>query len=298
MRGERCLWIWLSKLFLDGDNLVSLVLWGHVDDVHRLGGGSAEWLETRKQIDNMYNWGITKTGPYRHAGIDGTTTVDDRGYQQITVDSNCYLETLQDAQIEPERMAKDLPATKGEIDACRTALGALPWLAVQSQPQLCSRCNLLLTELATTGRTTVAKAIQMMIGEVRAEAFTLQFRKIESAKHGSEIVFISMSDQAHNNRPQGDSTGGLIALLAGQESLSGQVCAMTVIAWRTWKLKRQAIGSNDAEVQAILEAEDQNFRARLLDFFRPRRLDLVECTEAQVRRVQGVLALTRKAVST
>ena len=29
-----------------------------------------------------------------------------------------------------------------------------------------------------------------------------------------------------------------------------------MLTWRTWKLKRRAIGSNDAEVQSILEAED------------------------------------------
>ena len=242
---------------------------------------------------------MTKTGSYRHAGTDVTTSVDDRGYKQITVDQNCYVETLQDVQIEPERLAMDVPMTKGEIEACRASLGALQWLAVQSQPQLCSRCNLLLTELVTAGRTTVAKEVQAMIGEVRAEAYALQFRKIESALDWRQIVFVSMGDQAHSNRPQGESTGGLLTLLAGPECLSGQVCAMTIIAWRTWKLKRRAIGSNDAEVQAILEAEDQNFRARLLwtelhgaggrEESRPRRLDLVEQTEAQVLQVQGVL---------
>lgn len=38
---------------------------------------------------------------------------------------------------------------------------------------------------------------------------------------------------------------------------------MALVSW-TWKLKRKAVGSNDAEVQSILEAEDQNFRVRLL----------------------------------
>ena len=57
-----------------------------------------------------------------------------------------------------------------------------------------------------------------------------------------------------------------MTMIAGPESLLGKVCPMTliVIAWRTRKLQRKAVGSNDAEVQSILEAEDQNFRARLL----------------------------------
>ena len=71
---------------------------------------------------------------------------------------------------------------------------------------------------------------------------------------------------------------------------------MALLAWRTWKLKRKAIGSNNAEVQSILEAEDQNFRVRLLwtelhgasQRDEPRR-DLVEGTESQVLEVKGIL---------
>ena len=72
---------------------------------------------------------------------------------------------------------------------------------------------------------------------------------------------------------------------------------MTLISWRTWKLRRKAIGSNDAEVQSILEAEDQNFRVRMLwselhgaGFHRPeRRPDLVASAEEQASLVTGIL---------
>ena len=305
VRGERCLWVWLSRTRKDRDHPLSIgAMGGHVDDFHRLGDGSAEWLEIKKKIDSIYQWGTAKTGSYRHAGTDVTTSVDERGYQQITVDQNCYVESLQDVQISPERLAVDLPLTKQEVEACRTSLGALQWLAVQSQPQLCSRCNLLLTDLITIGKTSVAKEIQQMIGEVRAESFSLKFSKLDGVQHWTDLVVISMGDQAHGNRPQGDSAGGMITLLSGPNSLSGQVCAMTLVSWRTWKLKRKAIGSNDAEVQSILEAEDANFRTRLLwtelhgagglEGDRDRRLDLVENTEKQVLRVQGVLCTDSK----
>ena len=110
-------------------------------------------------------------------------------------------------------------------------------------------------------------------------------------------LFITMGDQAHNNRPKGDSTGGILSLAAGPEAASGMVCPMMLITWRSWKLKRKAIASNDAEVQAVLEGEDQNYRIRLLwtelhgaSFQRggPRQ-DLVETTETQVKLVKGIL---------
>ena len=52
----------------------------------------------------------------------------------------------------------------------------------------------------------------------------------------------------------------MVTLAAGPDAVSGKVFPMTLISWRTWKLKRKAIGSNDGEVQSISEAEDQNFR--------------------------------------
>ena len=62
-------------------------------------------------------------------------------------------------------------------------------------------------------------------------------------------------------------------------------------------MKRKAAGSNDAEVQSILEAEDQNFRVRMLwselhgcGLLRPeRRADLVTMAEEQAQLVRGVV---------
>ena len=71
---------------------------------------------------------------------------------------------------------------------------------------------------------------------------------------------------------------------------------LCLISWRTWKLQRKSISSNDAEVQAILEAEDGNFRARLLRTEihgaggdRPLREGLVQLSDKQTLRVKGVL---------
>ena len=299
--GERCLWVWFSKTERDHLGYKKLLgaMGGHVDDFHRVGdNASPEWLEIKKAVDSAYKWGMAKSGSYRHAGTDVTTEKANDGTQKIVVDQSYYIEGLQDVDITPERLqgGDDVRMNTKDVAACRAALGALQWLAVQSQPQLCSRCNLLLTETVTSGTLSVAKEIQMMINEVRRESFKLQFFKLKHVKHWSEVVFISMGDQAHNNRPKGDSTGGMVTMAAGPESLQGVVCPMALLAWRTWKLKRKAIGSNDAEVQSILEAEDQNFRVRMLwtelnggYADKPLRVDLVDTIEKQITQVRGVL---------
>ena len=148
-----------------------------------------------------------------------------------------------------------------------------------------------------------AREIQELICEVRREPTTLVFQHFPSVKHWADMVVITMGDQAHANRPRGDSTGGLLTLLAGPESIQGRVCRMSLISWRTWKLKRKAISSNDAEVQAMIESEDHCFRTRLLwtelhgagcaEHHRQRE-DHIDRAERQVIAIKGIVCTDSK----
>ena len=270
-----------------------------MDDFHRCGDQeSSEWQEVCRHIDSAYQWGTIKKGSYRHAGSDVHTVFHKDGKFSIRVEQFSYVETIADVDIEPERLRSNGPLSPKEVGACRTALGSLQWLAVQTQPLLTARCNLLLTEITMGGTLEHAREIQAMIGEVRNSATVLEFFPLPDVKKWDDMVFISMGDQAHANRNQGGSTGGMIHLISGPLSLDGRVSKMMLIAWSTWKLKRRAIGSNDAEVQSILEAEDVNFRARLLwsEIHGARlgnpgeyREDLVDVTERLSLLVRGVL---------
>ncbi|MCG8453447.1 MAG: hypothetical protein MI717_09735, partial [Spirochaetales bacterium] len=249
------------------------------------------------KVLSAYKWGSSKQGSYRHAGTDIQTVQQQNGEFSIRVSQDAYIETVMDVALSPERWSQQGPLSKSEVAACRTSLGALQWLAIQTQPQLCARCNLLLTEVVTNGTIETAREIQQMVSEVRADPHNLEFFKLPGTKKWTDVVFISMGDQSHSNRPQGDSTGGLLTLAAGPDAHSGKVILMNLLAWRSWKLKRKAIGSNDAEVQSILEAEDQNFRIRMLwselhgaGLNRPeRRADLVAEAEGQACMVSGIL---------
>ena len=299
--GERCLWLWFSKEEKDpklGTPLLLGAMGGHVDDFHRVGNQkSAEWLAICAKIDSSYQWGTMKSRSYRHAGTDINTIVQADGNFRIEVDQDAYVETVCDLAIEPSRLRCDGPLTGQEVAACRGALGALQWLAIQSQPQLCARCNILLTEIIVGGTLAHGREIQAMIGEVRRSPQKLRFFKLADVEHWSQLVFITMGDQAHNNRPKGDSTGGMVTLLGGPSCIHGAVSPMMLLSWRAWKLKRKAIASNDAEIQAVLEAEDSNFRARLLwseingagHLRTSPRDDLVEDSEKQALCVKGVL---------
>ena len=213
--GERCLWAWFSKTELEASGRFPRLLGlmgGHVDDFHCCGNfQSPEWQKIYNQILAAYKWGTAKRGNYRHAGTDlKTVSCKNSNQFKLVVDQDAYVESVADVAIPAERLYQNGPLQKQEVAACRTALGALQWLAIQTQPQLCARCNLLLTEVVTNGTLETAREIQQMISEVRADPFSLEFSKLPGAKQWNDVVFISMGDQSHSNRPQGDSTGGMV----------------------------------------------------------------------------------------
>ena len=55
-----------------------------------------------------------------------------------------------------------------------------------------------------------------------------------------------------------------LTFLEGPGHDQGEPGPLVMVSWRCWKLQRVAIGTTDAEVQALVESEDSNFRARFL----------------------------------
>lgn len=120
--------------------------------------------------------------PPNKEATDIETVQQRNGVFSIRVGQDAYIETVMDVALEPERWSQQGPLTKAEVAACRTALGALQWLAIQTQPQLCARCNLLLTEVVTNGTIEAAREIQHMVSEVRADPHNLEFFKLPGTK--------------------------------------------------------------------------------------------------------------------
>ncbi|CAK9007573.1 unnamed protein product [Durusdinium trenchii] len=274
IQGDACFWIW----FVDNEAYNPATdpehfklrplgfMAGHVDDFHRAGDvKDSRWTQIKAAIDKQYRWGTAKQNSYRHAGTDLSMQKDAKFGRCLVVDQQFYIEMLQDVDVHPTRFSNGSSTmTPKEIAACRTSLGALQWLAVQSQPLITARCNLLITELSTDPKIQIAQELQEMIRELRKEGSTLKFFKLPGVRRWTDLCVVGLGDQAHNNRPRGGSTGGMTVFLSGPDALKGVPTPMCLVAWRSWKLKRVAIGTNDAEMQAIVETEDVVYRTRLL----------------------------------
>jgi len=102
---------------------------------------SSEWQHICHQIEKAYKWRTMKTRSNRHAGTDISTIDTPNGFK-IVVEQDAYVESLPDLNISPERTRPSGPLSK-QAAARRTSLGGhqlggLRWLAIQTQPQLCS----------------------------------------------------------------------------------------------------------------------------------------------------------------
>lgn len=90
------------------------------------------------------------------------------------------------------------------------------------------------------------------------------FRKRHEQLSWNDLVFLSWGDASHKNRVDLDSTGGYVIGVSTPDILKGEETMVSLLDWRCWKLRRICAGSNSSEAQAVCEAEDKGWKARLL----------------------------------
>ena len=100
-----------------------------------------------------------------------------------------------------------------------------------------------------------------------------------------QVVFASGADASDRPRPDGSRTGGYVITLATEKLFGhGQEDDDSVMAWRSFKLPRKIVGSNNGETQAHAFADESLWLARLA-WSEMRRWHLAEA----VRQVGGML---------
>jgi len=254
--GDPCI-----HVFLDGDQVIGVTA-SHVDDFLISGcPKSAKWKSIFEQITGAYRWGELQSGTFRFSGIDVTQHAD----FSFTLSQQFYVETIPDMPFTAQQLQNSsMPLTPSQITSCKEALGALAWLATQTSPLASARVGLYLSECKEGCMMKTPQKIQQLIAELRREYRPLTISTLDGQQDWTKVAVVTFSDASLHNRDKGGSTGGIIHMLADSSVVDGNLVAMTIVGWRSWRLKRVAISSNDAEVQTLVEAEDGNFRFRLL----------------------------------
>ena len=144
------------------------------------------------------------------------------------------------------------------------------WRALQSAPQFCARINLASSEITRPTLKLLQEANHIVKDMKKTAKDDLTFhafnfgRKMKDRLTFRDLVFLQWGDASHKNKTNNYSTGGLVVGISTPEIHKGIESPVSVVDWRSWKLKRVVAGSNSSESQAIFEAEDKGFRARLI----------------------------------
>ena len=108
------------------------------------------------------------------------------------------------------------------------------------------------------------KDVGDLIREARSSPFQqLRIKAFKDCK-AEDLCIAMFGDASHMNRAGTASTGGIIGVVAPPEFLQGETIFCSPFMWRSWKLTRRAVGTNDREIQSVHEAENQLYKARLL----------------------------------
>ena len=67
-------------------------------------------------------------------------------------------------------------------------------------------------------------------------------------------MHVHWGDAGHKNRSDAQSTGGYVSGITCPEIMEGKQCKVSLMDWRSWKLRRNSMGSNGSEGHSILEA--------------------------------------------
>ena len=169
--------------------------------------------------------------------------------------------------ISPQRMkegpSKDL--VKREVTEGNTTLGEIQWLATQTSPLLSARCGILLSSCKLGADPVVLKDIQELLRDARSSRYQeIRLQHFDQVRRPEDLAMAVFGDSSHLNRTKSNSTGGILGVVAPPEFLDGDMTLASPALWRSWKLVRRAVGSNDAEVQSIHEAENQLYKLKVL----------------------------------
>ncbi|CAK9056929.1 unnamed protein product [Durusdinium trenchii] len=160
------------------------------------------------------------------------------------------------------------PMTASETSQARALLMKAQWRSLQSAPQYAARIGIASSTLSD-GKLANLREANSIIRDMRKTAkedlvfHNFNFGRTNRLKY-TDLVFLHWGDAGHNNRPTGGSTGGFVSGISSPEILKGNETPVTLIDWRSWKLRRPARGTNCSEAQGIAEAEDKGWRTRLM----------------------------------
>ncbi|CAJ1424831.1 unnamed protein product, partial [Effrenium voratum] len=261
----------------------------HVDDFYMVGDEQDDtWSKFLQDFKDSYRWSPWEADGFDHCGI----YMQQLSNREITMDHSKYCSGI--TQISFEGRDVHDKATMEEVEQARAVLGAIQWRVQQSGPQHGAKLGQLMT-LLPHFTVQVLKDVNKLVREVYSQRMLCpKFQNLGCT--AEETMLVCWTDAALANRADGGSTGGFVVALTAPEMARGQRAPLTLVSWKSMKLKRVARSSLAAEVQAFSEGEQELMWCRLQwSEMLGNVVDLAQPQEA-VKMVKGILVTDAKSL--
>ena len=261
----------------------------HVDDFYMVGDEQDDtWSKFLQDFKDSYRWSPWEADGFDHCGI----YMQQLSNREITMDHSKYCSGITQISFE-DRDVHD-KATLEEVEQARAVLGAIQWRVQQSGPQHGAKLGQLMTLLPHC-TVQVLKDINKLVREVYSQRMLCpKFQNLGCT--AEETMLVCWTDAALANRADGGSTGGFVVALTAPQMALGQRAPLTLVSWKSMKLKRVARSSLAAEVQAFSEGEQELMWCRLQwSEMLGNVVDLAQPQEA-VKMVKGILVTDAKSL--
>lgn len=258
---DRCIWTFVDPK----TGIVCGRIGSQVDDF-LIGGDekNEHWQHVRSQIKKMYQWSPWQSGDFIYAGCH----LRQLSSFIIHLSQEEFCDALRPVEISQDgsRSATDKMSPQ-ELSQCRALVMKAQWRALQSAPQYSARVGIAASTLTNGNLQNLREANSLVRDMRKSSKETLVFHNFNFGKEKrmkyTDLIFAHWGDAGHNNRPTGGSTGGYVTGITVPQILTGKESPVTIVDWRSWKLRRPARGTNCSEARGIAESEDKGWRCRL-----------------------------------
>jgi len=220
----------------------------YVDDCLMAGDSrNKKWTSFLKSFYESYTWSPWEQTPFMFTG----TKVEQLPDYSIRLSQEDYAKSLRQSPIS-RGTDESRALNKDEIKDLRGIDGSLQWLVTNSRLDLAAPTSISQGHHSQGQVRHLAEA-NKLIRTAHATADTpLYIQSIPLDR----IALVTFHDAGQGSRPDGSSQGGFIIIAADKAILDGKEQPVTILDYRSFRLKRVARSSLSAEVQAFAEALD------------------------------------------
>ena len=202
---ERCVSDPCCFKYVDSKQGLIGLISGHVDDFLFCGRDGCEvWERLCQQIKEKFKWGTWEYDSFTQCGVK----IEQESDGGFLLSQTQYIEEIREIPISAERRREPkAPTSDLEKTRIRAALGALSWVAQQSQPQLSAAVSLLLSQVT---QSTVSTMIEINKLIYRTKCNRKHVLRIHGGLSMNDFLVAGWADAAAQNRPDGKSTAGVV----------------------------------------------------------------------------------------